>query len=223
MKTLKVVIDNKESEKTIKSSKKFFEKEGFKTKVKSMPVGDYRCGNCVIEHKEFNDYYNSVRSRRVFDQATNMAYNFKNGCVVIVGSNAQFKKSMYFMKKKITFTNASYFGSVASIMIDEDKRVHCWQVENQNQMFEFMKAFFIRGNTERPAYKKVKRIQPVSEDIHISQIACIPKIGPKKAYDIAQIFKNARELCDASVEDICTVDGIGKGNATLIKKWYPCG
>jgi ERCC4-type nuclease len=187
-----------------------------------MPTGDYVSGNSAVERKAFSDYVNSVTGaeRRVFNQAERLAFEFQHACVVVVGSKDQFHKEMIKLGKRIRFPNSNFFGSICSLMTDEDKGVQCWHVENQNQFFEFTYYFLRRGNEVKRDHEKVKLAPPVSKDVHISQIACISKIGKKTAYDIAQIFKTPRELCDATVEDLMTVDRIGRNTALRIKKWY---
>jgi ERCC4-type nuclease len=191
-------------------------------KIKHLLVGDLICGDVAIECKTAQDFINSIKGEgRVFQQAENMFLNFKNPWVVIIGTFEQYQKSMYARGKKPGFTKESYNGAIASIQMDEDHPVNVKEVKNNKNYFEFAKIIFKQGNTEKPEYKKVKRLKLSSDDAWVNAIQCADGVGMKKAYDIAQIFKTPHDLCHAEIDDIIhSVDGVGVAVASKVKKLY---
>lgn len=211
---MKILVDNREPQDIIDDAKECFGK----IKVKQLLSGDLVCGDIAIERKTIFDFVNSVISGRVFDQADLMSKIFKRGYVIIIGTLKHFFKVSKAQGRETHFTDDNFLGAVESIM--RKKNIKCFQVNTKKQFFTLAKKIFKKANKKKSPLDNIKRIKPKSEDVFVSQIACVDGIGVKKAYNISQVFKTPRQLCDASIEDLMTVQGIGKRFAVRVKEVY---
>jgi Fanconi anemia group M protein len=188
-------------------------------KIKALVSGDLVCGDVAIERKSVSDFINSVKDRRVFEQAETMKLNYEHAFVIIIGTLSQYQKQMYRLKKtKGMFRAESYLGAKTAIMVD--KGVPVIEVRTNKDYFLQAQSIFKRASGDVSPSKEIKRIKPQHEDVFVSQICCINDVGVAKAYEIAQIFKTPRELCNATVEDIMTVNGVGAKIASRVKQHY---
>lgn len=181
--------------------------------VEYMDVGDLVCGNVVIERKTIKDFAHSVMNGRVFNQAKNMVNNYGNkSWVFVVGTPDKLRYHPHYKR----FTTKNFRGAVGSL--EADIGVHVKVFKNHSGFFKYANVIFEKGNREPKDLGQVKRIAPKSADIYVSMLSCLPGIGIKKAENILENFKY-NELFEASVEDLCTIKGVGKAQANTVKKF----
>ena len=90
----KIEIDHRENDTRIEKAEEFYKSQGDTTTVKELLIGDFIFNNQVVfEYKTLTDFIESVKSKRVFNQAIDQASNFPYHFVIIVGSDYE-KRAM---------------------------------------------------------------------------------------------------------------------------------
>ena len=198
-----VKIDSREQNR-IKTAVKLFEEWNYETRVEQLPIGDFVCGQCVIEYKTASDFLDSRIDGRLYREAINQADNFPHHFVMIVGDIdkaiaikkhfvANFnKKSFYKVVARLcTFTNVLFF-------------------KDSYDAFLCMHELFLQCNAEeQPIMKKVQKIS--YDNVAANYLACIPGISSKRAIAIAEQLEvtTLADLLELTKDDLLKVDGVG--------------
>lgn len=204
-------MDNREPKNIINSANKHFNN----VVVKQLPVGDVVFQDLCVERKEISDFVGSVQNGRIFQQASNMALNYRKNWIIVVGTQAQAA-----FNKFVRFSVDQFLAAVASL----EQIVSVVTVENNTQFWKMTKKLFEKSTDgKNRIIEKPLRIEKGTGDVFIDQLASIPKIGPKKAETIIETFElvDLHPLYHMTVEDLMSVRGIGEKQAKIIKEFYP--
>ena len=193
---------------------KIFIENKIEYKIQSLPIGDiiYTEKNIVIERKEISDFYQSIITNRLFEQAMNMSLNFNKCFIIIIGSENE-------LYKKIDFKINVFLGAIASISVRYG--VQILRVNNKQQYVRLVQLLINKCNKGGLDFKKIKRLKIKDEDILISMLSCIPQISYKKASSILSIYKLKINLLDNNgneikFEDFIKIKSIGKKTANIL-------
>jgi Fanconi anemia group M protein len=200
-----MIVDDREVKRVINKGRKFFP-----DLVKArLEVGDVVEGSVVFERKEIEDFCSSVISGRVFSQAQNMRLNYENCYIIIIGDFEKVRNNRY-----INFTIDQFIGAMASLTTKYG--CSCLRVDNQTQYWKLIKAILSKTG-EKPTQRE-KRVKKVKGNSAVACLCGVPNLGEKKARALLRRFKTIENVCKASEEDLCTVNGIGIKRARNIRK-----
>lgn len=222
---MKVLIDNRESKTRIKSAEKFFKKLGYKPIVETLTVGDYVFHDRIcFEYKTASDMIGSIKDGRIFRQARNML-QYDYSFIIVVGSVPQQinkdNKNAYWYKgnsPKNRFTVKAYIGAVARL--ETYSRVLV--VDNQQQAFQLMDALVSKIFMDNVDVKMIDRPQSGLYNPVASYLSCIyindsQRLSAKAALKVCEFLEeNHLKLFDLEVNDLMSIDGIGKKTAQAV-------
>lgn len=212
-----VLVDNKEPEGIILMSMEYFGN----TKVTSLPVGDllYEEHSCVIERKEITDFLSSVKGYkgnpgRIWVQLENMKQNYEHSFLIIVGP---FREHSFDVRG---FSKKQFLGACASI--GARYNIPVYHVDSNEEFFILSRALMLKSDGERKELSTVKRLPVTPENVTRAMVSCVPGIGGSYAKKIIETFNitRARDLCDLSLDDLLSVEGVGPKKAKAIKEWF---
>ena len=198
-----VKIDSREQNR-VKTARRLFEELNHETIIEQLPIGDYVCGQCVVEFKTASDFLASIFDGRLFTEAINQADNFNHHFIMIIGDVdkaiainkhfiADFNKVSFYkvVSKLCTFTNVLFF-------------------RDSYDAFLCMHELFLQCNAEdKPLMKKVQKIS--YDNPAANYLACIPGISTKRAIGIAEQLElnTLADLIRLTKDDLLKVDGVG--------------
>ncbi|MBQ2637438.1 MAG: hypothetical protein IJG09_12250 [Methanobrevibacter sp.] len=92
-----IKIDNRETARICQAVTSF--KDRHKIIIEELPIGDFIFSDgkteVVFEYKKYQDFKNSVKEGRIFDQALRQCKNFKYHFIIIELSTDQDKNGMF--------------------------------------------------------------------------------------------------------------------------------
>ena len=182
--------------------------------TKRLEVGDIVCNErgLAVERKEVKDYAQSVIKKRIYRQLENMQENYDHCYLIIVGD---FKT--VFQDRYIKFTTKQLIGSLASIAARH--RVSVIRVDNHSQYLQLSKALIEKSDGKKVDETYLNLVDHRSKNVNVNILCAIPGIGAKYAQRVLDHYDSVGEICNASVEDISKIKGIGKKRAEKIKEW----
>lgn len=188
---------------------------GFPTKVEQLSVGDYIIENSVvIEHKEINDFVNSL-DQRMWQQAHDIEKVVEEdgngivaGLVIIQGTKGNLDV------RNVNKRNIEgIYGAKARLILSYGLSVD--HVRGESQFFKQMKRLHAKADTDTTKQKPhlTKRRH---RDDRINILYGIEGIGQSTAEDILERFDTVADVANASTQHLKEVDGIGPKTAQKI-------
>jgi len=201
-------VDNREPEQIFTK----LDKKGIGYVKVFLDVGDFVFNDIVFERKEMMDFYSSVQGR-MWEQIENMKNNYNRVFVLISGKIAE----GYYQKNKghCKFNENVFYGAIASLTAK--RGVFVVRCETDGQLINQLMA--ICKKSKEPYEGFIKRIEPSSEDVYSSMLACVPGVGIKKAQKILEYYTLA-QLFVASKDNLVSIDGIGPKIADCVKGYF---
>ena len=211
-----IIIDDREKKSRIEKAINYFEEQGDTVKVTHLEIGDYIINNQVVfEYKTLEDYVNSVKSRRVFNQAVDQSINFKYHFVVVVSTDRQrrayFNKSTRVGFKGGYFDENQYIGSLSRL----NTYTTVIQADYEKQAFIYMRAQArkcldnkhiikrLETKTDNPAFNWLMNIK------HISDNTAELLVDNFNLFDLDSLF-------ELDYNDMQKVKGIGNETARIV-------
>ena len=207
---MKLYIDSREH-KRIPYAKNKCKGWNWEYEIKQLPVGDYVCGNTVIEYKTGMDFISSVYDGRLKKESIKQANSFPNHFILIVGDiSLSCKQYQYYTKRN--FSTISFMKSIASLV----QYTQVLMVRNQQEAFNLMHEIFIKCNEENK--RVVVPVDKLSDNPCYNFIASIPRIGSTRAENIVaeMNLKKGKDLLKLEKDDLLRCKGIGDGLADVI-------
>jgi DNA excision repair protein ERCC-4 len=186
-----------------------------KVEIEQLDVGDYLVGKATIEYKTGADFIASIRDKRIWNQASNLA-QAEHPIIAVVSENIW--KQMYFTRSnyihKTFFTTltklTTSFGITVLMFTDED------------DFLRYVKSIYKQQDKEssgvRPAPLQRKATKfCVRQENNL----CTAKgISVKTAKKILRHFGSVKRVANATVKQLTKVDGIGEGKAKEVYKVF---
>ena len=198
---VRVVVDQREKNSLVASELMAL---GVEVEFQRLPVADYIIGKVAIERKTASDFVNSLINKRLLRQLEELKQSNKQ--LLIIEGNL----------KETEFNPGAIRGMLLSIMIDFG--IPIIFTENYEETAEFLASLvkrLKRGKTEN-GLKFKKKVYNMAEQQQIV-IEGFPSIGPSLAKALLKEFKTIRAIANASEEELCKVEKIGKKKAKIIK------
>jgi len=184
-----------------------------KLDVKSdfLEIGDFLLGNGIcIERKEGNDFLQSIRDRRIWDQATNMS-QYEHPIICIITSDIW----RDFFHSGSDWINKSYFGAIGTLAVSYGISVLTFQTDDDFLDFITLIEKKITSNKEssrpKPLMRKARSIQERKENC-LSGIEGVSILTAQKLLDK---FGSINAIANAKEEDFSDIERLG--NKTISK------
>ncbi len=201
-KNITIVVDYREDPDIAMSLKEM----GADVKVQTLPVGDFLTSSeTVVERKTRGDFENSIIDGRLFKQLENMKLNYKNVAVVVEGAKGEER-----IRKE------ALLGAYASIIADYNAAVFFTQNKFRTAELIFAIAKHEQLVGKKPLRLFAKRKASTLREQQIMLVEALPTIGRKKAETLLKHFGSVKKLANASVKELCEVEGIGEKRAKII-------
>ena len=199
---LKVYVDNRE----FRSEVVRLLADEFRIIPQQLEVGDYVISDrIVIERKTTDDFLQSIKDGRLFEQLKNMRENYSNP-VLIVEGDSLFSRGFH--------KNAVY-GALASII--GDFSIPIIFTKDGNETASIISALAKREFSEgrEIALRKGKKIMGKDERIRYI-VESLPNISATLAKRLLEHFGSVKEIVNADVGELMQVKGIGRKTAEEI-------
>lgn len=179
-------------------------------RTEQLEVADYICSDRVgCERKSITDFLQSITNQRVFKQLDNLANSFARPVLIIEGN-----PKLLFLERNM-HENAIR-GAISSIAIDYNipiiwtlnpKETACmiFWIAHREQILQ-------KRNIQIRSNKKATTLKQQQEFL----VAGLTNVSTKLSKRLLKYFKTAREIFNASREELMLIDGIGKEKAKKI-------
>ena len=195
--------------------------KGLPVQIAKLDIGDYVVADIIVERKEIHDFYNSLRSRRLFDQLYNMKLSGKRGFLAVVGDipKVDIHGKPISRSKYLYYLNTLEAWSIRSYLSYGVCFLH---LKSNSQLARLIELLW-RYSGRKPAFapvlvKKPKRIEAVRQEM----LGCIPKIGRKTA-QLLSLEYSIRDLANMELDQLENItvgsSRLGKAKASSLYKY----
>ncbi len=209
-KNLSVYVDNRE----FRSEVVKILSEEFKVIPQQLEIGDYIISDRIaIERKSVNDFLESIKDGRLFEQLKNLKNNYEKPILVIEGESL-FSRGFH--------ENAIY-GALASII--GDFSIPVIFTKNPRETSKLISSLVRREFSERREISLRKEKKIMNDDDRIQYIIeSLPNISATLAKRLLEHFGCVRNIINAEIGELMQVKGIGRKIAEeiyeLVNKKY---
>lgn len=183
-----------------------YQSPDFDIEITSLSSGDYIIRGLIFERKTLNDLARSIIDGRLFKQAQRLAIK-KHAILLIEGDFNDIDK--------LGVDKAAIQGALITInLIFGIPILYALNGEEAARLIRYTVNQKIQFNA-----KGIKRFGYHPKTLYRRQLYIIqglPGIGLKRAKHLLQQFGSVRSVFNATIEDLQTVDGIGKKTAKSI-------
>ncbi len=185
-------------------------KSGVKIQSMKLMIGDYLIGEKIcVERKSVKDFVDSLVDKRIFEQLRKMKEYYEKPVLIIEG-----EKDWYGVRK--VHPNAIR-GLLSSIAVDYE--IPIIKSKNDYDTSQIIKSLGERMEKKpKPFIKKDKPV--LMKDVQESILSMIPGVGVKSAKNLLKTFKTLKKISNSSIEELCSVEGIGEKIGKEIHKAF---
>jgi ERCC4-type nuclease len=203
---INIIIDDRERSQTIHQA--LIAMEGVSCERQRLAIGDFQVdGRFLFERKTLPDFAVSVIDGRLFKQMTQLAMSPLNGVLVLEGSSRDLKPSGVrreaLQGALITTSLTLGIPVLRAFNADETARLMVYTA----RQVRFAASRGLPRSGYRPKGKR-------KQQLHILQ--SLPGVGPARAARLLARFGSVRNVLNASLENLITVEGIGSETARNI-------
>lgn len=179
--------------------------------VDFMEFGDYLVhGKYLVERKTVLNFVGSIKTREIWEQLRGIASTDKTPLLLVEGSLATMEKFTY-------FSPTAVLGAISAIMFD-------WRIPVVFTPNAEWSARFLVTLGKRVIEEGKEKITPVdfkprAETLQEKQrrvIEALPSVGPSRAIALLRKFGSVRNIINADVHELMTVEGVGEKTAREI-------
>ncbi|MFX1452745.1 MAG: DEAD/DEAH box helicase [Promethearchaeota archaeon] len=182
---------------------------GINLNLEQLPVADYVISERVgIERKSAQDFNDSIKDGRLFNELINLKNNFERSILILEGDpleNSNINK------------NALY-GAITSIILNLGITIYKTKNPEETAMFLFQLAK--KEQSEKSTQMKLRFEKAPLDLSHLLEfiIAGIPGVNYSRAKNLLHEFKTLQQIFNSDIPDLTKVDNIGKKIAQEIYK-----
>ncbi|MEM2260820.1 MAG: ERCC4 domain-containing protein [Ignisphaera sp.] len=161
---------------------------GIPYKIENLEIGDYIIGDFVIERKSTGDFYNSLRTGRIFEQLYKMKQANVKGFLVIIGDIPLFD---FDSKQPITKEKYEYYlRSLETIQVTSycSYGIAFIRLQTIGDFIRFIETLWKYSNKPASLPTVSKKGEDILE-IKTNILTSIPGIGRKIGYALAKQYK----------------------------------
>ena len=141
-----------------------------------------------------------------------MSEAFKYPFIIQVGSYETLRLNRY---SKISINR--FLGALSTLAISY--KVPVIQCENLAQFARYTDSLMRKVGSD-PTNKSSRKKRKIKNNQELSVLMGLSGFGESRCRDLLKNFSSIRGVCDASEEDLATINGIGKKQARKIKKVF---
>ncbi|MCF8304667.1 MAG: hypothetical protein K9I94_15435 [Bacteroidales bacterium] len=189
----------------------------FNVELAHIRTGDYFIEHSIlVERKTIADFFNSVKSKRIFDQAYRLAKIDGHKALIVEGPWSELSHSnMSREAVQGSLIHLKVFLGIPVLRsIDNKETAH---------LLLYIARQYYKNQLPRPPaspLRKPKLLIKNTERDKILFLQNIPGIGFRKAMNLLQTFGTIRAIFTAQVDELTHVPGIGKKLATNIHSLF---
>ncbi|MEK6843030.1 MAG: ERCC4 domain-containing protein [Candidatus Micrarchaeota archaeon] len=200
---LEIILDDRELRSNV--ARLLFSR-GIRLLPKRLEVSDFIINEQIaIERKSANDFESSIMDGRLFEQCKNMAANFSNPLLCIIG-----REFTHLHKKAIIG---------AKISIATDYKIPVFEFESDEEFADFIAILLVQKERGKKDMRLRFEKKPVGKDDSLQMVLeGMQMIGPVHAKNILRKFKTLQKVFSASENALQKVDGVGETRARQIRK-----
>ncbi|MCX8184658.1 MAG: ERCC4 domain-containing protein [Sulfolobales archaeon] len=206
---VKIYVDVREKESDVP---KYLSELGVTVVFKQLSVGDYVIAERVIaERKSVSDLAKSVFDGRFFNQLSRLTREAER-CFLIVEGGLERLKNLTSNYRAVQA--ALYYSSVIS-------RVPIILTDSPRHTAEILKYFSLKLQEAPKALSSVSRLRNKPRDVSIAEwqiyvLSALPGVGVKTAEKLLKRFGSVKNVFNASIPELISVEGISEDKASLI-------
>lgn len=164
-----------------------------------------------VERKTQNDFLNSIVDKRILNQLSLLRENFDSALLILEGS-----ENIYSLRN---FHPNSIRGMLTTIAIDF--QVPIIPSMGPGDTASILEIIAKRIDKSSKPISLLDRRKPLSlKEMQEYLIESLPGIGPTLAKNLLNEFGNARNIANASIDELIKVEKIGKLKALKIKEVF---
>jgi DNA excision repair protein ERCC-4 len=202
-----IVADDRERKSDVIES--LLEIEDVAVDIKRLSIGDYQINNRVIvERKTLKDFAISIIDGRLFNQMVRLANSKFQGVLILEGTAGD--------SVDIGVTREAMQGALITVSLIMGIPV----LRSRNPPEAAKLIIFIARQVESIAGRGVQRHGHQPKGLRYRQryiLQGLPKVGRERADRLLDRFGSVEAVISAGIDDLQTVDGIGKNIAEKIK------
>ena len=178
-----------------------------------LDIGDYTFADVCFEAKSSFDFLSSVINKRLWNQLDNMDAKFVNNIVIVYGSfNDALENYLHYVNNKAgqaRMLRNKFDGAFGKIILDTDANI-IW-VSSARQAARLIAVVGKMHPIDREIHTpSLIRKRIATTDLRVDVLCTVKGISPKKAKLLIDRFGSIMEIGEASIEEICELDGFGK-------------
>ena len=198
-----LLVDNRERNESLLNA---LESNGVHLSAAQLPVGDYIVSDRMcVERKTVSDFENSIIDSRLFDQVSRLEASFEKPILIIEGNECDFRLGKNVMDGAITSLCADYKVQILRTINAEETAYVIFKLAEREQ-----------GVKERSPKLQGRKKAHDMHEWQLLLLSAIPGVGTKLAEQLLVRFKTIRGVLSADVDDLMTVEKIGKKKAERI-------
>lgn len=183
-------------------------------KIERLEVGDYIIGDFLIERKSNHDFINSILSKRLWIQLSNMKHleDYKS-CLIII-------ENLWkpFANKKINYGDNMIFGAFRTII--QSYQIPILQFENNTDFILFLKICDKKKNKKKDFLPLPKKKTISIDDKKIMSLSYIEGISIKSSKKLLENFGSIKNISNIDESEFLKLEGIGKKLAGNIHRFF---
>jgi ERCC4-type nuclease len=184
---------------------------GVQVEKKPITPGDYVLSSeCAVERKTVGDFFNSMFSGRLFEQAESLKNAYAKPMVILEGD----VESELSRRKN----PRAFWGAMLRLQVDMGVPIIATPtfLHTADSLYTLAKRLQ-KAKVEKIAIQHKPRLM-TDREWQLYVVASLPGIGDEIAARLLKHFKTARNVFEASEKDLMKVEGIGDCKASRIRK-----
>lgn len=190
------------------------EKQGVPITVQKLDVGDYICGDVLVERKDIQDYLGSLVSGHLNQQLYELSFNADLSYLIVEG---YISEALMYRKLNREIYYSSLVGSSLKKSPDgKQGQIVTVQTESPFDTALFIKHLYGKVVSGEPRLPRLKKAVYSQDERLIYVLSSFPGIGERKARAILREVKTLRNFSLSSMEELVKVEGIGEKIASTL-------
>jgi ERCC4-type nuclease len=197
---IRIVADEREKPSGVPDLLKEY---GLQVEYRMLDVGDYVVSSkCAVERKEERDFFKSLYSGRLFDQAHRLCETYDRPALIVEGEFPLFVREM--AKPR------AFWGALTTLAFEYGLSV--FFTADARQTADLIYTLTKRKGLVRPRGPLVRKKLKARtlEKNQLFLVSSLPGVGPKLADRALRRFRTVRRVFSASVAELSSVEGIGR-------------
>ncbi len=180
--------------------------QDYKIVAKQLSIGDYVISDRIaIERKTADDFLQSIKDGRLFQQVRDLSNAYDRPVLVIEGNNL-FTRN---------FREEAIYGAIASLLTDFSVPVVF--TKNAKETAKLISSLVKRAYSPKKPVRLITQKKGVSvEERQRMIIESLPNVSAKLSTRLLEHFGSVKNVMNAEVEDLLRVKGIGRKTAEEI-------